>query len=96
MTFDQIETTLGQNVVQQLYSDILQIAQKQDAAIDPAGHARAIQELLAAILALLILRYSDGDDTTKEIDKHAERIAELVSLMKQITSRTIDVPFARH
>lgn len=96
MTFDQIEAILGRNVVQQLYCDVLQLAQAREDAADPDLHSHAVRELMGAILALLIVRYDPTDELDEKIAKHRDRLAEFIRLMDEIASRDADAPFVWH
>ena len=74
MTFEDIKALLGNKNVEEISRSVLLTAQRSGQADDPDAHARALQELLTALLAVLLHR--------NIVDEHTSRAHTMLAATK--------------
>lgn len=84
MDYARIERVLGTNTVRNISEHVLLAATQGVHAEDPDAHFEALQELVTALLAVLVTREHNPGDRVSALDKQAARLCDLVALMQQV------------
>lgn len=89
MTYDHIESLLGPHAVKGISETILLTANAGDGADDPGAHLHALQELVAALLAVLVTRNGAQGQAGFPVEN---RLRELVDVMQRVNRTEATMP----